>query len=128
MTKYINLHKNDTLNCGSYQLKFPLNIKYLIPTNDLVHFLSKFVEEMNLSDLYSTYSRLRENKAMPRQMLKIVLYSYMNRCYSSSKMKNFLQFKYFKTVIDSGYESEENYIFIKNNRQLAFIKILNYEI
>ncbi|WXR62544.1 transposase [Peptostreptococcaceae bacterium AGR-M142] len=88
MTKYINLHKDYTLNRGSYQLKLPLNIEYLIPTNDSVRLLSQFVEEMDLSDLYSTYSRLRENKATPRQMLKIVLYSYMNRCYSSREMES----------------------------------------
>lgn len=44
------------------------------------------------------------------------------------KMENFLYFKYFKIVADAGYESEENYVFIKNNMQLAFIKPLNYEI
>ena len=33
-----------------------------------------------------TYSRIRGNQATPRQMLKIVLYSYMNRIYSSRGM------------------------------------------
>lgn len=49
--------------------------------------LSQFVEEMDLKDLYSTYSRNRENQATPRQMLKIVLYSYMNHNYSSRLME-----------------------------------------
>jgi transposase len=83
MTKNINLHKNYTLNGGYYQLKLPLNIECKIPDNDSVRLLSQFVEEMNLEDLYATYSRVRENQATPRQMLKIVLYSYMNRYYSS---------------------------------------------
>jgi transposase len=87
MTKYINLHKNYTSNRGSYQLKLPLNIEYMIPNNDSVRLLSQFVEEMDLTDLYSTYSRLRENQATPRQMLKIVLYSYMNHSYSSRDME-----------------------------------------
>lgn len=87
MTKYINLHKNYTSNRGNYQLKLPLNIEYMIPNNDSVRLLSQFVEEMDLTDLYSTYSRLRENQATPRQMLKIVLYSYMNRIYSSREME-----------------------------------------
>ena len=52
-----------------------------------MHLLSQFVEEMNLEDLYSTYSRLRGNKATPRQMMKIVLYSYMNHIYSSRDME-----------------------------------------
>jgi transposase len=87
MTKHINLHKNYTSNSGNYQLKLPLNIDYIIPDNDSVRLLSQFVEEMDLTDLYSTYSRLRENQATPRQMLKIVLYSCMNRRYSSRLME-----------------------------------------
>ena len=59
MTKHINLHKNYTSNCGNYQLKLPLNIEYMIPNNDSVRLLSQFVEEMDLTDLYSTYSQLR---------------------------------------------------------------------
>lgn len=88
MPKHINLHKNYTSNRGNYQLKLPLNIEYMIPNNDSVRLLSQFVEEMDLTDLYSTYSRLRENQATPRQMLKIVFYSYMNRRYSSREMEN----------------------------------------
>ena len=87
MIKHINLQKNYTSNRGSYQLKLPLNIEYMIPDNDSVHLLSQFIEEMDLTDLYSTYSRLRENQATPRQMLKIVLYSYMNHSYSSRAME-----------------------------------------
>jgi transposase len=87
MRKHINLHKNYTSNRGSYQLKLPLNIEYMIPDNDSVRLLSQFVEEMDLTNLYSTYSRLRENQATPRQMLKIVLYSYMNHNYSSRAME-----------------------------------------
>jgi transposase len=87
MNKNINFHKNYTSNRRNYQLKLPLNIEYMIPNNDSVRLLSQFVEEMDLTDLYSSYSRLRENQATPRQMLKIVLYSYMNHNYSSRKME-----------------------------------------
>lgn len=87
MTKHINLHKNYTLNGGKYQLKLPLNIDYLVPDSDSVRLLSQFVEEMDLTDLYSTYSRLRENQATPRQMLKVSIYSYMNNLYSSRLME-----------------------------------------
>lgn len=87
MAKYINLHKDYTLIGGNYQLKLPLNIDFLIPDNDSVRLLSQFVEEMNLEDLYATYSRVRENQATPRQMLKILLYSCMNHRYSSRLME-----------------------------------------
>ncbi|MBQ6416843.1 MAG: IS1182 family transposase [Butyrivibrio sp.] len=66
-----------------HQLKLPLDIEISIPSDDPVRLLNAFVEGMNLSDLYSTYDRIRKNQASPRQMLKIVIYAAMNRIYSS---------------------------------------------
>ena len=43
-------------------------------------------------------------------------------------MEESLNFKYLKIVADAGYESEENYSFIEENNQVAFIKTANYEI
>lgn len=43
-------------------------------------------------------------------------------------MEENLNFKYLKIVADAGYESEENYSFIEENKQIAFIKPANYEI
>jgi hypothetical protein len=43
-------------------------------------------------------------------------------------MEERLNFKYLKIVADGGYESEENYSFIEENNQIAFIKPANYEI
>lgn len=43
-------------------------------------------------------------------------------------MEESLNFKYLKIVADAGYESEENYSFIEENNQVAFIKTTNYEI
>ena len=43
-------------------------------------------------------------------------------------MENFLYFKYFKITADAGYESEENYVYVKENGQLSYIKPSNYEI
>lgn len=45
------------------------------------------MEGLSLSDLYSTYRRIRKNQASPRQLLKIVLYSYMEVIYSSRRME-----------------------------------------
>ena len=61
----------------------PLNLETVIPSDDKVRLLSQFVEELDLTDLYRTYDRVRKNTATPRQMLKIVLYAAMNRLYSS---------------------------------------------
>ena len=43
-------------------------------------------------------------------------------------MENLLHFKYSNITADAGYESEENYVYIKENMQLSFIKPANYEI
>ena len=39
-----------------------------------------------------------------------------------------LKFKYKNITADAGYESEENYFFLEENNQIAFIKPANYEI
>ena len=85
MTKHVNLQKNYSLNQSGYQLKLSLNIETIIPEDDSVRLLSQFVEEMDLTDLYSTYERI--NSVSPRTLLKIVLYSYMNGDYSSRSME-----------------------------------------
>ena len=77
------LHKNYTINRKFYQLKLPFDTEFIIPDNDSVILLRKFVDEMDLTELYSTYSKIRENQVSPMNMLKIMLYGYMNGLYSS---------------------------------------------
>lgn len=79
------LQRNYTLNASGYQLKLPLNIDAIIPEKDSVRLLSQFVEEMDLTELYSTYKRI--NSLSPRILLKILLYSYMNGDYSSRSIE-----------------------------------------
>lgn len=43
-------------------------------------------------------------------------------------MELYLPFKYQEIVADAGYESEENYLFLEENGQQAYIKPQNYEI
>ena len=43
-------------------------------------------------------------------------------------MELYLPFRYQEIVADAGYESEENYLFLEENGQLAYIKPQNYEI
>jgi Transposase and inactivated derivatives len=83
-----NLTQKDYTTRGNlYQLKLPLNIEYIIPKDDSVRLLSQVVEEMDLTELYQTYFRIRKNQATPRQMLKVMLYAYMNHYYSSRKIE-----------------------------------------
>ena len=107
MTKHINLQKNYSENSSGYQLKLPLNIETIIPENDSVRLLSQFVEEMDLTDLYSTYERI--NSLSPRTLLKIVLYSYMNGDYSSRSMELNCKRDHIYPVALGGADSEENW-------------------
>ena len=53
------LQGNYNLFSLNYQIKLPLNIELSIPDDDPVRLINAFVEEMNLSDLYATYERIR---------------------------------------------------------------------
>lgn len=77
------LQKDYTLSSLYYQVKLPLDVEILIPADDPVRLLSAFVEEMELSDLYQTYGKIKKNQATPRQLFKIMVYASMNRIYSS---------------------------------------------
>lgn len=75
--------KNYTTNEKCFQLQIPMNLNIIIPDNDSVRLLSQFVEEMDLTCLYETYSLLKENRVTPRQMLKLLLYAYFDGKYTS---------------------------------------------
>lgn len=77
------LQKDYTLSSLYYQIKLPLDVEILIPTDDPVRLLSAFVEGMELSDLYQTYGKIKKNQVTPRQLFKIMIYASMNRIYSS---------------------------------------------
>ena len=77
------LRQNYTSFSRPYQLKLPLEIGHIIPDNDCVRLLGQFVEELDLRDLYSTYSKVKENQVSPRQMLKIMLCAYHEGNFSS---------------------------------------------
>ena len=81
-------YKNYTLNEKTFQLKLPIEMEQIIPNNDCVRLIGQFVEEMDLTDLYSTYSVIKENQVSPRTMLKILLYAYHECIYSSRKIEN----------------------------------------
>ena len=102
-------------------------MEVLIPHDDPVRLLSVFVEDMELTDLFRTYGKIKKEQATPRQLFKIVIYAAKNRIYSSRDMEDHLPFRYRDIVADAGYESEENYLYIESNGQVAFIKPNNYE-
>ncbi len=63
------------MNGFGYQLKLPYNIDCIITEDDSVRLLSQSMEEMDLTELYMTYSRVKENRPTPRQMLMIMMYA-----------------------------------------------------
>ena len=81
------IQRNYTSFSLYYQIKLPLDLEISIPSDDPVRLVSAFVEKMDLSELYKTYSRIRKNQATPRQMLKLVIYAAMNRIYSSRDIR-----------------------------------------
>ena len=77
-----------TISSLNHQIKLPLDIELSIASDDPVRLIRAFVEEMDLSDLYRTYDRIRKNQASPRQILTIVIYAAMNRIYSSRDIES----------------------------------------
>ena len=92
MNKNFILQKDYTLYGNNYQLVLPLDLGCIIPADDSVRLLSQFIERMFLGDLYRTYCREgHENEPTPRQMLKIMIYAYMNHKYSTREIENACQ-------------------------------------
>ena len=87
MKKLSTNNKNYTTNEKCFQLQIPMNLDVIIPDNDGVRLLSQFVEELDLTCLYDTYSMIKENQVTPRQMLKIMLYGYLDGRYSSREIE-----------------------------------------
>lgn len=88
MATTFTLQKDYTCFRGDYQLVLPLDIEYLIPSDDSVRLLSRFVDSMFLGGIYRTYCRgERADELTPHQMVKILIYAYMNQIYSSRKIE-----------------------------------------
>lgn len=77
------IQKDYSLSSMNYQLKLPFELEVLIPDDDPVRLLSAFVEELELTDLYRSYGKIKKGQVTPRQMFKIVIYAAMNHIYSS---------------------------------------------
>lgn len=65
------------------QLMIPMEWKSLIEKDDIVFVINEIVEKMNINKLLETYSPLGSNSYNPKMMLKIILYGYIRKKYSS---------------------------------------------
>lgn len=86
-------HNYPTYDCtresAGFQLFMPINVTMLVPEHDSVRLLSQIVEELDLKGLNMAYSPKGRNPAVPPMiMLKVLLYAYMNRVYSSREIES----------------------------------------
>ena len=65
------------------QLMIPMEWKTLIDKDDVVFVLNDLIDNMNIDKLLETYSPLGSNSYDPKMMLKIVMYGYIRKRYSS---------------------------------------------
>ena len=59
------IQKDYSLSSMNYQLKLPFELEVLIPNDDPVRLLSAFVEELELTDLYRSYGKIKKDQVTP---------------------------------------------------------------
>ena len=65
------------------QLMIPMEWKTLIDKDDVVFVLNDVIEKMNIDKILETYSPLGAGSYHPKMMLKILMYGYIKKKYSS---------------------------------------------
>lgn len=84
---------------------------------------------IKLADFVAECEQLYDIKIVYGNVVKIKhLKRLRKKLYALKNAENNLKFKYKNITADAGYESEENYLFLEANNQIAFIKPANYEI
>jgi transposase len=69
---------------------FPLNIEELISADHLVRVVNSFVDQISYQILQKPFSKEGQPAYEPRTMLKILIYSYSTKLYSSRKIERAL--------------------------------------
>ena len=84
---------------------------------------------IKLADFVAECGQLYDIKIVYGNVIKIKhLKRLRKKLYALKDAEQHLKFKYKNITADAGYESEENYLFLEANNQIAFIKPANYEI
>lgn len=79
--------KDYTMN----QLQLPLSFEEFIPENHLVRVVNTIVDSLELSSLYGRYKKGGCPAYHPRMMLKVMIYSYSQKTYSSRQIAKALR-------------------------------------
>lgn len=73
------------------QMSLPLSLEDFIPENHLVRVVNKVVDKLELSSLYNRYKHGGCPAYHPKMMLKVMIYSYSQRSYSSRQIAKALR-------------------------------------
>ncbi len=68
-------------------LLFPASLEEKIPENSPVRLVNQIVDQLDISQVLSTYKGGGTSSYSPRMMLKLVIYSYLNNHYSCRKIE-----------------------------------------
>jgi len=68
------------------QLKLPVDVEIMIPDNHLVKIVSAAIEKMNIKPLEKKYKGGGTSSYHPKMMLKVIVYAYSQRIYSSRQI------------------------------------------
>ena len=70
------------------QLMIPMEWKTLIDKDDVVFVVNDVIEKMNIDKILETYSPLGPDSYNPKMMMKILMYGYIRKRYSSRLMED----------------------------------------
>jgi transposase len=73
------------------QLQLPTNLEELIPENHLVRVVHEAIEKMDLDPLMKRYKGGGTSSYHPKMMLKVLVYAYTQRIYSSRRIAKALR-------------------------------------
>ena len=73
------------------QLQLPTNIEELIPPNHIVRVVNATIEKMDLTILMKAYKGGGTSSFHPKMMLKVLIYAYTQRIYSSRRIAKALR-------------------------------------
>ena len=76
-----------TLNEVGCQLKLPIETEKFIAADNPVRLVSAVVERMDIRKIERSYSRFGRIEYPPRILLKILVYGYMRKIYSSRELE-----------------------------------------
>lgn len=88
MTSTNTIPKNYNNNQVYIQLSLPMDLGDLIKPDDSVRLLSNILEGLDYFKLLQAYSQKgRQPVVTPKTMFKILVYAYMNKCYSTREIE-----------------------------------------